>query len=360
MLGLLLFEFLLARYVSAATVHVSYLVDAAEFLAIDSRTDRALRFELFSTSRCVGPALRQAVVIIRAVPAPERTPPRGATKAPEPSALKLETDLAWDMPRPVFYLRVTGRGVKALGDVCQLQATEVAGGDGLHVRSCPPDSVPSGALCVDRYEESVWEIPDSRVDIISRVIAGTVTLSDLTGGGARQVGFAGPPFDHAPVGGSFRPEGRYAPPLYAASLPGILPSTFVSAYQAWAACGFSGKRLLTSAEWTAAAFGTPDATDDYASACNTGGGIVSAGAPVKTGSRSGCVSSVGAFDMAGNVAEWTMDGHLSTQYRGGSWDDGSPVMQFMNGLPDAGDTALTSRTDQASTQDNAIGFRCAR
>lgn len=341
---------LLVRPASAATVHVSYLVEAADFLEADPRKDRPLLFELYSTGTCVDPALKQEFVTVQAVPAPAGHPPRRAKKALKPPpALKVETDLAWDAPRPVFYLRVTGPGVKPLGGVCQLQVTEVAGCEVHRPPSCPPDSVVSNDLCVDRYEASLWEIPASRVELIRKVVAGTVTLSDLAGGGARQVGFPDAPFGHAPVMGSFLAEGAYTTRLYAASLPGVLPSTFVSAYQAWAACGFSGKRLLTSGEWTAAAKGTPTpSTDDGATDCNIGARMLSSGAPVKTGSRSGCVSSAGTFDMVGNVSEWTMDGYTTTRHRGGAWD--------------AGDAAGISFTqlDVPLIQDNAIGFRCGR
>jgi hypothetical protein len=176
---------------------------------------------------------------------------------------------------------------------------------------------------VDRYEASLWEIPASRVDLIRKVLEGTATLSDLTVPDVRHVGFPGPPFGHAPVPGSFLPNGAYTPHLYAASIPGVLPSTLVSAYQAWAACGFSGKRLLTSVEWGAAAQGTPASNpDDGASPCNIGGEILSAGTPLNTGSQPRCVSSAGAFDMVGNVSEWTMDGYDTTRYMGGAWDAG--------------------------------------
>jgi formylglycine-generating enzyme required for sulfatase activity len=119
--------------------------------------------------------------------------------------------------------------------------------------------------------------------------------------------------------------------------------------QAWAACGFSGKRLPTNEEWTAAATGTPTRpTHDVADDSNTGAGPVSAGAPVKTGSRSRCVSTAGAFDMVGNVSEWTMDGHSRARYRGGAWDAG-----------DRYGIAFT-QPDVPLTQDNAVGFRCVR
>jgi len=54
-----------------------------------------------------------------------------------------------------------------------------------------------------------------------------------------------------------------------------------------------------------AAFGTPDTggADDNVTTCNTD--LPSAIVP--TGSRAACVSDVGAYDMVGNVFEWTAD-----------------------------------------------------
>src|SRR5262249_7876725 len=109
------------------------------------------------------------------------------------------------------------------------------------------------------------------------------------------------------------------------------------------------KRLPTNDEWTAAALGTPaHSTDDVAGDCNTGAGRVSVRAPVKTGSRTRCRSTAGAFDMVGNVSEGTMDGHSRTHYRGGAWDAG-----------DEWGVAFT-QADAPLARDNAVGFRCVR
>jgi len=348
MLGIVLVTFALVR--SAHAVCVSYLVEARHFFETNPSTGRSLLFELYPVSSCNGPALKQEFVTVEAVPAPPGSA-RGRTKnAPQrPPALTLETEIDLETSPPALFLRVTGAGVKPLGGDCQLQAVV---GPHCKVRRplpCPPDAVAVSGLCVDRYEASLWEIPATRVELIRKVIDGSATLSDLTVPDVQQVGFPGPPFGHAPVPGTFLPEGTYTTRLYAVSIPGVLPSTLVSAYQAWAACGFSGKRLLTSDEWTAAAAGTPArGTDDGTSECNTGVGILSAGKPVKTGSRSQCLSSAGAFDMVGNVSEWTMDGYVTTRYRGGAWD--------------AGDEAGISfaQLDVPLTQDNAVGFRCVR
>jgi len=347
---IVLIAFALVRSAHAATVRVRYHVDARHYFETSPRATRSLLLELYSSKPCVGSALKQEFVQVEAVPmAPAR--PRRQTKhaVRQPAALTLETDVALETPPPALYLRVTGPGVKPVGDDCQRQATEVAAREARRPLPCPRDAVPFDGLCVDRYEASLWEIPDARVDLIRKVIDGTATLTDLTGPGVRQVGFPGAPFGHAAVPGSFLPGGAYTTPIYAASIPGVLPSTLVSAYQAWAACGYSGKRLLTSAEWSAAAAGTPAGNrHDGANDCNTGAGILPANAPVKTGSRSRCVSSAGAFDMVGNVSEWTMDGYGTTRYRGGAWE--------------AGDEAGISFTwlDYPLTQDNAVGLRCVR
>jgi hypothetical protein len=338
------------RSACAGNVHVTYVVECPDFLRAGSRLQRGLTLEVYSTRSCERPSLDERFVGVDAVIAPagrlERLHSTG--QSPPPSALMLEVHVALDTPAE-FYVRLTGSGVKPVGDACQLQRTDGRHGDVRLARRCPPDAVPSNGVCVDRYEASMWEIPAARVDLLCKVIDGTATVADLTAPGVRQVGFPGAPFNHAKVPGSFLAEGDYATPLYAAALPGVLPTTSVSAFQAWAACGFSGKRLATNDEWTAAGAGTSaHATDDLTRDCNTGAGRIATGGPVKTGSRAGCVSRAGAFDMVGNVSEWTMDGHTRTRYRGGAWD--------------AGDTYGIDFTqaDAPRTQDNAVGFRCVR
>src|SRR5262249_48608489 len=78
------------------------------------------------------------------------------------------------------------------------------------------------------------------------------------------------------------------------------PSSFANWFQAAAAARNSGKRLPSNAEWQVAALGTPDGSVGI---CNVGGGPDLA----PTGSRPGCVSDVGAFDMVGNIFEFVAD-----------------------------------------------------
>jgi formylglycine-generating enzyme required for sulfatase activity len=100
------------------------------------------------------------------------------------------------------------------------------------------------------------------------------------------------------------PNGNDCTDIYAVSIPGVTPSAVITWFQAQQACGNAGKRLLRNGEWQQAAAGTPDlGTDNGTSDCNVASVITA----VPTGSRSGCVSRWGVFDMVGNVDEWVED-----------------------------------------------------
>ena len=180
-------------------------------------------------------------------------------------------------------------------------------------KKCPSDSVQVGPACIDTYEASVWQIAPSNTGLVNLVKKGKATLADLTGGGAVQLGCTFAPFSQTaypanfPAGGQWTPVLGSSPPspgVYAVSIPGVLPSTCTTWFQAAQACRVSGKRLATNLEWQDAAAGTPDpGTDNGTSDCN----ISTAGNPVNTGSRSSCKSSWGVFDMVGNVDEWVAD-----------------------------------------------------
>src|SRR6185436_17849437 len=89
-------------------------------------------------------------------------------------------------------------------------------------------------------------------------------------------------------------------PVYAVSLPGVIPSACVTWFQAAQACALSGKRLLTNEEWQRAASGTPDPG-------LTGTVCAIFTPPAPTGAHQQCVSTWGVYDMAGNVYEWISD-----------------------------------------------------
>jgi formylglycine-generating enzyme required for sulfatase activity len=170
---------------------------------------------------------------------------------------------------------------------------------------------------VDKFEASVWKVPADRLQtwgvLIGKIRSGTVTLQDLTSpeavaGGVVQRGVSSD--DYGPLCPDTGNECRN---FYAVSISGVIPSTFLTWFQALAATRNSFKRLPTNAEWQAAALGTPDPGAVTGSEdCNTGsvgrdfGGVV-----VATGSRAKCKSDAGAYDMVGNVMEWVADWTLT-------------------------------------------------
>jgi formylglycine-generating enzyme required for sulfatase activity len=93
-----------------------------------------------------------------------------------------------------------------------------------------------------------------------------------------------------------------APDCYAASVEGVEPWTFVSLTQAQRMCAGAGKRLPTSDEWYRIALGTaPDSC------------IVNSTTPQRTGTKT-CRSSIGGYDLVGNVWEWVDETVIGNTY----------------------------------------------
>jgi len=202
--------------------------------------------------------------------------------------------------------------------------------------ACAPDAVQAGTVCLDRYEATVWRVPQStttNAPLIRKIQLGIATIGDLTTGGATQLGVGAD--DYAPC----TDDGQScAGDIYAVSLPFAIPSALITWFQAQQACANSGKTLPTSAEWQVGANGTPDpGPDNRATDCNSGTNFVS-----RTGSRAACKSSRGAFDMAGNLEEWVADwAPLSTDCTGwGSGIDDRMCLAGASGLA-GGPGALT-------------------
>lgn len=146
---------------------------------------------------------------------------------------------------------------------------------------CADDAVQVGDICVDKYEASVWSNPPG--------------------------GNLGTQYGIGNTGYPCSQTGEDCNAIYAVSMEGLTPSQTITWFQAQRACVNVGKRLLTNAEWQMAAAGTPDTggADDHATTCNTDLTVGITEAP--SGSRTGCVSAWGVYDMVGNVWEWTAD-----------------------------------------------------
>jgi formylglycine-generating enzyme required for sulfatase activity len=140
--------------------------------------------------------------------------------------------------------------------------------------------VAAGAVCIDKYEVSVWSSP--------------------TGGTQYGVSTDDYPCDDEGQDCKAGTAGE----IYARSVAGVTPSRFITWFQAQQALANSGKRLPSNAEWQQAAAGTPDPGFGGGPAdCKVSGGSV----PALTGARSDCVSNFGAMDMVGNLSEWVAD-----------------------------------------------------
>jgi Sulfatase-modifying factor enzyme 1 len=237
---------------------------------------------------------------------------------------------------------------------------------------CGADAVVAGTVCLDKYEASVWRVPNpttTNAFLVREIRLGRATAGDLTAGGATQLGTTGDDFAPCTDNGQ-----NCADDIYAVSLPSEIPSAFITWFQAQEACANSGKRLPASAEWQVGANGTPDpGPDNGTTDCNT---VAEDGTALLTGARSSCVSARGAFDMVGNLAEWVSDWVPAPTFcpgwasfsndqmclAGASTTSNSPGAllrggQFFSG-PAAGPFTVAAFPPFRST--SFVGFRCAR
>jgi len=216
-------------------------------------------------------------------------------------------------------------------------------------KGCPKNMVSvQGRYCIDRYEASTVEI--------------------LAGGKTRS---------HSP----FTPV--TARKVKAVSKRGVKPQAYISRDQAEEACQNAGKRLCTDEEWISACKGKHPTTFPYGDErkpryCNDGGvssfnhyyGEEGAEAPLSaytwvnmndsrlnqlkgtladTGAYKRCKSSYGAFDMVGNLHEWTAA--KNGTFRGGYYLDTA-----QNG--DGCDYKTTAHAPRY--HDYSTGFRCCK
>jgi hypothetical protein len=268
--------------------------------------------------------------------------------------------------------RATLNGVAAFGLAMIAETATAGSATALPLGHCAPDAVPTGSVCLDRYEASVWRVPNpstTNAGLVTKIRLGRASKTDLAAGGATQLGIAGD--DYAPC---TRNGQNCANDIYAVSLPAVTPSAFATWFQAQEACANSGKRLPTNAEWQVGANGTPDpGPDNGTTDCTTSEN--SDGVSL-TGARSGCVSARGVFDMVGNLGEWVADwvpastfcpGWASFSndqmcFAGAATDRNSPGALIRGSWffagSDAGPFAVTDFPPFRST--SFVGFRCAR
>jgi len=241
------------------------------------------------------------------------------------------------------------------------------------LKKCAVDAVVSGTVCMDKYEASVWRIPnplDINKGLVKKVKAGKATAADLAAAGATQLGTASDNYTPCTDNGQ-----NCSNDIYAVSLVGETPSSRITWFQAQQACKNAGKRLPSNAEWQAAVAGTPDpGPDNGTTDCNT----ASTFAVASTGARSSCVSADGAFDMVGNLYEWVAD-WMPRSTACGTWGAGiSPTGddQCLAGAATTGEPGALLRggyftgsnagplgvngSSSPSFSNSGIGFRCAR
>ncbi len=202
---------------------------------------------------------------------------------------------------------------------------------------CPPGMARVAAFCVDRFEASL-------------VDAAGASWSPYF-----------PPSGHA---------------VRAVSLRGAVPQAYISQVDASAACVAAGKRLCTDTEWLRACQGPTMTTYPYGNTrepgvCNDARAVhpavelygtsaswiyshldspclnQEANGLALTGAHASCITAEGAFDMMGNLHEWTAD--PAGTFRGGYYVD-----TVLNG-----NGCLYATTAHDVTYwDYSTGFRC--
>ncbi|MBN1808542.1 MAG: protein kinase [Planctomycetes bacterium] len=135
--------------------------------------------------------------------------------------------------------------------------------------------------------------------------------------------------------------------------PGVIPTTGVTFIEAQGMCREAGKRLCRADEWEQACLTSARHRYFYGNAyvkgrCN----YADNGDKEASGTRSGCVNSLGIHDMTGNVAEWTINSaapdSMAWQFvSGGHW--GADMSGAMCGSRITFSPALSNAT---------VGFRC--
>jgi formylglycine-generating enzyme len=205
---------------------------------------------------------------------------------------------------------------------------------------CPAGMVHVDTFCVDRFEAALVEV---------------------TGASTQ------------PWSPYFNPAGHT---VRAVSLRGAVPQAYIDQLEAGAACAAASKRLCTDAEWLRACQGPTTTTYPYGNTrmpgvCNDARTVhpaielygtsdawifshldspclnQEASGLARSDANAGCITAEGAFDMMGNVHEWTAD--PAGTFRGGYYVD---TVENGNGC------LYATTAHDTSYSDYSTGFRC--
>jgi len=196
--------------------------------------------------------------------------------------------------------------------------------------SCSDDMVAVGSVCIDKYEASL-------VDASGAATTPAACNADGSDCGADADGLN--------------------PAIFAQSVAGVLPAVAPTWFQAAIACANVGKRLPTSAEWQMAAAGTDAAN------CNTSTDQLN-----NAGALAACVSTAGAWDMVGNLWEWSADltndsgvGFTSAQTSlAAGFGDSYAILDDPTPPATPGTDSMFAPTAGAIAENTLFGFRCVR
>jgi formylglycine-generating enzyme required for sulfatase activity len=136
---------------------------------------------------------------------------------------------------------------------------------------------------------------------------------------------------------------------------GKLPRVGAAFAEAEQLCKTQGKRLCAEEEWEKACKGPEQARFPYganydAEACNTTDKNEAPRQVTNSGAFDRCKSGYGAYDLSGNVAEWTtgsFEGGIERAVKGGS-----------AARPGFDDRCASRRKAKPGLHDVKIGFRC--
>jgi len=134
---------------------------------------------------------------------------------------------------------------------------------------------------------------------------------------------------------------------------GAIPQSYVSIFQAMDSCAVVGKRLCTSDEWSLACAGPDSFTYPYGRRYSPHACVTHDTTMRRSGSKPECRAFFGAYDMSGNLAEWTSTPAKRNarfyNVMGGFWESG-PASGCFN----------TQYSYYPQNRHNPVGFRCCK